>query len=55
MESVLAKVLEVLAEDVVAAVRAHDSYKQLVEALAQKAIASAASGSAGEAGPTSGA
>jgi hypothetical protein len=49
METVLAKVLEVLAEDVVTAVREHESYKQLVASLAQQAIVTAAQ----PAGPTS--
>jgi hypothetical protein len=57
MEAVLARVLEVLAADVVAAVRAHESYKDLVAGVASQAVATMSGRSSVQpaAGPTSGA
>ena len=52
MEVLVAKVAEALVADVVEAVRKHESYRQLVESLAQQSLAAAASQAAG---PTSGA
>jgi hypothetical protein len=42
METVVARVLELLAQDVVEAIRKHDSYRQLVESLATQSLATAA-------------
>jgi hypothetical protein len=50
MEAVLARVMEVLVADVVDAVRAHESYKQLVDGAAESTLAALA----GKQGPTSG-
>jgi hypothetical protein len=46
MDAIVARVVEALVADVVTAVREHESYKQLVATLANKAIASAASSGA---------
>jgi hypothetical protein len=56
MEAVIARVVEALVADVVGAVRAHESYKQLVRQLAEQSLAAAAAQAvkpADPAGPTS--